>query len=1683
MQFHVPGALRRRLLGAVALAACLLSPLGASAQSSGSGLKDGGLDSGEYRTCGIRAAGSVSGTVSCWGDFTSVNQPPLGMFTRISVGFDHTCAINSAGRIVCWGNPTSVGVPPPTGTYIAISSAEADNCAVRADGALRCWGHTLAETMPTTGVFRDVSAYNGRACAIADDGALHCWQSPGIAALGTPPAGRFLEVSMGSDHACGLTVDGRVRCWGSNALGQTDADPDTRFRAVSAGYRFSCAIRADGQPVCWGANDFGQTQPPTARFNAIATGRTHACARDDHGSVHCWGSDSSRGETFEPAYGFELVRPGPGQICNTTSEHALACEGEQNAATPPSGSFVDVGFGSDLDGNGVAACGVRRDGRIECWGKPLGEAPPTDLRFRSVSVGEDHACAVSTEGEMRCWGQGGSGQTTPPSARWTTVTSGRRFSCGQLAVAGFQPYQCWGDAPSLPPLLPYGTGTLYQAHGDNLCGMTADRVYCAGPDSATLNGDPRTFSSFALGRRHVCAIPFNGSPDIFCWGDDSLGQLQAPGRSTTYFEKITAYGDTTCAVHNREYTMDCWGEQTRTVASPTANVFPQRGIAAGTAHTCTLRPDRGPGCWGDDTHGQTQAARGPALALAAGGDHACLLRSDAAPSCWGDDTHGGATPPATRMRAADVGEFNGCGLDDAGEAVCWGWDGNGQSTPPAGAFRSLATGLNHSCGVRDDGTLACWGYDAEGQATPPDGMFREVDVGERHSCAIAASGAMQCWGMNEEGQATPPDLPGATYVALSAGAFHTCAILSHGATVCWGRNDSGQANAPIENRYVAVAAGFAHTCAIRDDGVRECWGENGNGQAPTVSIAPAEIPTMTNTIPVEVDFTLVAEGGYVPPGVRYRMFYGPFPTGVYITGAGQLRGTPKATPGTYSMTVEAIDDNGFTAKRSYTWTVERAPDFTPPVVQPRLGGPLTSGPLREWYSGGLLLEWYVQDDGSPITARVGCERVVFEEDTDLAPYGCSATSEGGTTSVEIMLGRDSVAPDTRLLQVPPAILYTDQYYTNAVITFDSPSADSDRSGLARFECSVLPSQYAPEYRPCTSPFTIEGLTVTTATYAVNVRAVDNAGNADATPAVHLFRVLRDLTTPVVDYTLTGPVGDNGWYVGDVALRWSIEDPETPYTIQSGCIDQVFATDTSGSSASCQVRSLGGFGTNAVYIRRDTMPPVVQAAATTAPNAEGWYRQDVTVRYTCSDSGSQLADPCPFQQLLTAQGAGIASTAQSVRDKAGLVGHANIVRVNIDKTAPVISVTMPPATVLLNATHDLQFSVSDPLSGVLSQGCTAFDTSTVGTRAVTCTATDRAGNTTIRSGTYRVVYGFAATSAPLDQPGITHEIRTPRSVVLEWRLFDAAGAPVTQAKVLSLTYSTTLCTPTVVVLDTPPMNTEQPVFSHLGGGRYRQNMWMNWNGYIECRLLRVVLDDNIARTAIVKVTPFRMRTGGPGPMVRLAGPSQSPPVSRPMAPAAPAASPVHSPVTGGATGRRATGLPAFLLWEPATRAPAQRTRAADAGAAPRPRAGTRAAADTRADHADACMRDPAGDPDTCAREASGDARTARSAAPAASQPRTARKASPASAPAEPAGADPEASRPEASPSEASPSQASPPEADTTSTDAPSVHGLSMETRPVDRQPSAVPPRKGGARTRETAAKTTASPASARRDGPI
>lgn len=190
---------------------------------------------GRYHSCGITAGPFFPSRIVCWGDDSQgqLTGIPSGVFTEVSAGAFHTCAIRSDGTLACWGLDLDGQATPPTGTFISVGAGNYHSCGVRSDGTLACWGRdTFGQATPPAGTFTQVSAggappLGGHSCAIRSSGTLACWGSSLGGSHADMPGDVMQQVSAGGLHTCALRANGTVACWGDNSLtGETDVPPE-----------------------------------------------------------------------------------------------------------------------------------------------------------------------------------------------------------------------------------------------------------------------------------------------------------------------------------------------------------------------------------------------------------------------------------------------------------------------------------------------------------------------------------------------------------------------------------------------------------------------------------------------------------------------------------------------------------------------------------------------------------------------------------------------------------------------------------------------------------------------------------------------------------------------------------------------------------------------------------------------------------------------------------------------------------------------------------------------------------------------------------------------------------------------------------------------------------------------------------------------------------------------------------------------------------------------------------------------------------------------------------------------------------------------------------------------------------------------------------------------------------------
>lgn len=253
-----------------------------------------------------------------------------GCFTAVDAGGFHTCALDLADEIHCWGRDDNDQATPPEGAYSHISAGSFHNCALDLSGQIHCWGENLGDWFPSTeDSFSSISSGGFHSCAIDTDGHIKCWGDNSSDQLESP-GGTFLEISAGGQHTCAIDAESRIHCWGSDSDGQLD-HPVGTYTTISSGNFHSCAASSFGEIDCWGRDDDEQISSfdSASFFLQVTAGDSHTCAIDDSDQIHCSGSDTF-GELAAPSGSFTRISAGRNHTCAIDETQGLHCWGRDS---------------------------------------------------------------------------------------------------------------------------------------------------------------------------------------------------------------------------------------------------------------------------------------------------------------------------------------------------------------------------------------------------------------------------------------------------------------------------------------------------------------------------------------------------------------------------------------------------------------------------------------------------------------------------------------------------------------------------------------------------------------------------------------------------------------------------------------------------------------------------------------------------------------------------------------------------------------------------------------------------------------------------------------------------------------------------------------------------------------------------------------------------------------------------------------------------------------------------------------------------------------------------------------------------------------------------------------------------------------------------------------------------------
>ena len=353
-----------------------------------------------------------------------VPHPSDVRFASVTVGLDHTCALDTGGIAYCWGSneygQLGAGDPAENGSF------------QRVRGNLR-----------------------------------------------------FRSLSAGASYTCGVTVAALAYCWGFNEHGELgDGRPASKrstpvratslsFASISAGAYHTCGVTTTGEAYCWGDNEYGPLGDGTTvnrleprlvlgghKWASIEVSHFHTCGRTTVGAVYCWGADDGRlGDGFiddarvlSPSrVGSEMTFAALGtthgaHLCGLVAPSSAYCwgfngagqlgDGTRTARLGPVPVTGGLQFKEVHGGGEVFSCGLTTEGVAYCWGSndfgQFGNGSyawswsPTrvahGLTFVSMALGAGQGCGVTPAHEIYCWGENDHGELGNPNASNPSLT-------------------------------------------------------------------------------------------------------------------------------------------------------------------------------------------------------------------------------------------------------------------------------------------------------------------------------------------------------------------------------------------------------------------------------------------------------------------------------------------------------------------------------------------------------------------------------------------------------------------------------------------------------------------------------------------------------------------------------------------------------------------------------------------------------------------------------------------------------------------------------------------------------------------------------------------------------------------------------------------------------------------------------------------------------------------------------------------------------------------------------------------------------------------------------------------------------------------------------------------------------------------------------------------------------------
>ena len=409
----------------------------------------------------------------------------------------------------------------------------------------------------------------------------------------------------------------------------------------------------------------------------------------------------------------------------------------------------------------------------------------------------------------------------------------------------------------------------------------------------------------------------------------------------------------------------------------------------------------------------------------------------------------------------------------------------------------------------------------------------------------------------------------------------------------------------------------------------------------------------------------------------------------------QLTYSGPDTTGT-SKSGSCTDNAGNTSAAALTIRYDTTPPTTTPMPSP---APNSHG----WLRSPVSVAWSGSDATSGVASCNNASGYSGPDTAGTTLNGGCTDNAGNSSSGSFVVRYDTHSPATTAV---PARAPNAAGWFRAPVTISGSGADA----LSGVDSCGSTAYGGPD----------------TTGAGASVTCTDAAGNSSSGAYV----VKYDATPPA----LSGPTAErvpdhDGWYQRPVRIDWHGTDAMSGV---ASCSSLTYSgpDDANASAPGTCTDAAGNTSAGSFGLRYDATPPSVTVTAARIADHDGWYNRPVSISWSGTDATSGI-DSCTSPLTYSGPDNGNASSGGHCTDHAGNTASPPALSFRYDATPPgatAVPSRPPDAGGWYNHRLTVDWSGSDPVSGISSCSSYAYGGPDAASLQPSGVCTDKAGNT-------------------------------------------------------------------------------------------------------------------------------------------------------------------------------------------------------------------------------------------------------------------------------------------------------------------------------------------------------------------